>query len=129
MKIYTSYFANVKALNSANIFAVGITRFPPKWFHGININTVAPSEQLLLDIKSGRIDKAEYKKRYLDELSKIDLNNFIQTLYDIPIHNMDIALCCYEKPTDFCHRHILAAKLSEIIKQDVHEYSGCNTLW
>lgn len=35
---------------------------------------------------------------------------------------LDVALLCYEKPGDFCHRHILAEWLKEKEGIDVVEY-------
>ena len=34
----------------------------------------------------------------------------------------DIALCCFEKPDDFCHRHLLADWLNEKLNLGVEEF-------
>lgn len=60
----------------------------------------------------------------LEELSIVRVNNDLQLLipYDIRCkmqHNVayspdwHIALICYEKPSDFCHRHLVADWLNK----------------
>ena len=34
----------------------------------------------------------------------------------------DIALCCYEKPTDFCHRHLVAEWLNNNTDENIEEW-------
>ena len=34
----------------------------------------------------------------------------------------DVALCCYEKPGDFCHRHILAKWITENTGIEITEF-------
>ena len=34
----------------------------------------------------------------------------------------DVALCCYEKPEEFCHRHILADWIKEKLGVEISEY-------
>lgn len=120
MKIYTSYFANLKNLEKEDIFPIGICCYPPKWFNGPNLGAIAPTPDILEKCKSSH---AEYEKRYKTEvLSNFkDINILINRISYIS-GGKDIALCCYEKPSDFCHRHIVAKWLEEQTGIEVKEF-------
>lgn len=117
MKIYTSYFANWRNF-PAEAFAVGITRFKPSYWQEINLEILAPSENLLRDYRNKNIDDYMFKMRYLSELRERGLTPEIvrEGLYNYS-KGFDVVLCCYEKPKDFCHRHILAEWLGEDVKE------------
>lgn len=120
MKIYTSYFANLKNLEKEDIFPIGICCYPPKWFNGPNLGALAPTPDILEKCKSSH---AEYEKRYKTEVLSIfkDINILINRISYIS-GGKDIALCCYEKPSDFCHRHIVAKWLEEQTGIEVKEF-------
>ena len=119
MNIYTSYFANHKELQRHGIKMIGITRFPPKWFNGLNLDILSPTKDLLMDFKNGKITKDVFATRYIQELEAIGkqqiCDKLISLSYDCPI-----ALCCYETSEDFCHRHILAEYLKDLM--DIKEF-------
>ena len=113
--IYTSYFANSHNF-PADTLTIGVTRFPPKDWKGINFIDLAPSEKLLRQYKNKEIDEYIFRILYLRELnSKFSNEEILATLK--ALSNKDIILCCYEKPTDFCHRHILAEWLGDNINE------------
>lgn len=120
MKIYTSYFANLKNLEKEDIFPIGICCYPPKWFNGPNLGAIAPTPDILEKCKSSH---AEYEKRYKTEVLSIfkDINILINRISYIS-GGKDVALCCYEKPSDFCHRHIVAKWLEEQTGIEVKEF-------
>ena len=120
MKIYTSYFANLKNLEKENIFPIGICCYPPKWFNGPNLGAIAPTPDILEKCKSSH---AEYEKRYRAEVLSIfkDISTLINKISYIS-GGKDVALCCYEKPSDFCHRHIVAKWLEEQAGIEVKEF-------
>lgn len=120
MKIYTSYFANLKNLEKEDVFPIGICCYPPKWFNGPNLAAIAPTQDILEKCKSSH---AEYEKRYRAEVLSIfkDINILINRIYYIS-GGKDVALCCYEKPSDFCHRHIVAKWLEEQAGIEVKEF-------
>ena len=74
IKLYTSYYANIKNI-PANYLMVGISQFCPEWlkddvpdnFLFVRGNFLAPTKELLNDIKSGNIDSSEYRKRYEEQ--------------------------------------------------------------
>ena len=119
--IYTSYFANAIKLDKNKYLPVGITRFPPKWFVGHNIEIVAPSKELLFRWKSKEINEDMYKAEYIDylESNKEQIISYFQML-NHP-YEKDIVLCCYEKSEDFCHRYILSTWLSQTMGLQIKE--------
>lgn len=129
MKIYTSYFAKQKQLEENNIFCVGICAIPPVFFKGPNFIIVAPTKDILFEYKNIG-DKSLYIKRYNDEVLSIFKNAeqwkiFIDRLESIS-HGKDVALLCYEKPGDFCHRHLLADKINEVLGLNITEFQFVN---
>jgi len=114
MKIYTSYFANIRNLTSS-IIPISIANFPPIWFRGKSIKSLAP------DYKSKNYDVADFTVCYLDKLSEIGAEEIVNMIANIG-RNKDVALCCFEKPTDFCHRHILSEFLNLELKLNIREY-------
>jgi len=44
-----------------------------------------------------------FKIKYQEELNGINIKEKLEAI----ANGKDIILCCYEKPGDFCHRHIL----------------------
>lgn len=119
MKIYTSYFGNSKKLQQAGIKVIGISLYPPRWFNGISLKQVAPTKSILF--ANGQTQE-EYTRRYRSEvLSRQDMQQFLKTVEQAS-GGQDVALCCYEKPEDFCHRHILADWIKEKLGIEISEY-------
>ena len=118
MKIYTSYFAKAAILRKAGIVPIGVALWPPRFFRGISMKQVAPRRYMLDD----RLTDEEYIRMYRnDVLRLVDARSFIQDL-ERASRGMDVALCCFEKPGDFCHRHILAKWLNEQTGIEVSEF-------
>ena len=118
MKIYTSYFAKASILRKAGIVPIGVALWPPRFFRGISMKQVAPRRYMLDD----RLTDEEYIRMYRnDVLRLVDARSFIQDL-ERASRGMDVALCCFEKPGDFCHRHILAKWLNEQTGIEVSEF-------
>ena len=117
-KIYTSYFANWRNFPEGSL-KIGVTRFPPAyWEDEINLAVLAPSEDLLRRYKNRQIDEYVFKTIYLTELADRGLaSKTVRDLLMSVAKKRDIVLCCYEKPEEFCHRHILAEWLGEDVKE------------
>ncbi len=119
MRIYTSYFGNSKKLQQAGIKVIGISLYPPRWFNGISLKQVAPTKSILF--ANGQTQE-DYTRRYRSEvLSRQDMQKFLKTVEQAS-GGQDVALCCYEKPEDFCHRHILADWIKEKLGIEISEY-------
>ncbi len=103
MKIYTSYFANSRAFSKEGVMPISIARYSPKWFQGPRYLAVAPTSYML----SNACGHEEYVRKYKDMLSKLNPQEIINAVSAIS-QGRDVALCCYEKPGEFCHRHLLS---------------------
>jgi hypothetical protein len=68
------------------------------------------------------LDKEEYERRYREQLDKFG-ENIIGVVEHFNSTGKDYILLCYEKPGDFCHRHILSAFINERLgKGNMREY-------
>ena len=130
MQIYTSYFANLKTLEEAGIYCVSICSKVPDFFEGPNLESVAPNKSILYEYKNSEqtdADKERYKQRYENEVLcayRFHPEYLIDSLayFSSVEGNKDVALLCYERPEDFCHRHILADWLNERLDVNIIEY-------
>lgn len=114
--IYTSYFAQLKNLPS-NIIPISICGKAPDWYTGLQYKKLAPKYDFFQEWKRNQDNDYYikcYKEQVLDKLTStgviVDLSNMV---YSFNIGETDIALICYEKPRDFCHRHLVADWLNE----------------
>lgn len=102
--IQTGYFAKFKGDNG-----VAICLYPPKYFKGETYPSLAPTKRILEWYKSTPQDEKSqriYKKLYYrDVLNHLDVHAVARAL-DGKV------LLCYERPDDFCHRHIVAEWLN-----------------
>lgn len=121
MKLYTSYFAQVKKLKEAGVVPVSISLKPPFWYDGEQMKELAPTPKILKAIRETD-DSVQYTKDFNEMLSKLDKKEVIAKLEEISDRNggMPVAILCYEKVTDFCHRHIVAEWLRSEI--DITEF-------
>jgi uncharacterized protein YeaO (DUF488 family) len=120
-RIFTTYFANLSRINRSNYLVISIARYD-KGLGDIHEILLAPSKDLLNDIKSGRINEEEYTERYISQLNKIGINNIVEYLkYLLIKEGKDILLVCYESPEKFCHRHILSSELNKVSDLNIEE--------
>ena len=101
--IYTSYFGNIKNVK----YPVAICGKSPEWYTGPKFTALAPKYDFYIDYKNGKIDEAGYTEQFYSRiLSQFDPMGLVNQL----MHQFgnQIALLCYEKPGDFCHRRLVA---------------------
>lgn len=98
--IQTSNYAR----NGNNPNALAISYSCPKWYTGKRLPELAPTWYLVGGYKVGDIGEKEYVSIYLEILQDRKLTP--EKILDI-IPN-DSILLCYESPSDFCHRRVLA---------------------
>lgn len=103
MTLYTSYFA--KSANNPK--AVSISVGVPKWYTGRQNRIVAPPWALVDSYKRGLTTKEDYARIYREQLDKLGEEKVLCGFQEGDI------LLCWEKPNEFCHRHILAEWLKE----------------
>ena len=121
MRIYTSYFANGKKLSAAGVRMVGITLYPPKWFNGPNLKQVAPTYAIFnISDAPDEIYNARFRK---EVLARVNAQQFVQKLQQLT-GGHDVALCCYERPDEKCHRHLVGQWLEEQLGIKVIEFGS-----
>lgn len=107
--IYTSYFAKLSKLPS-NITPIAICGKSPEWYKGIQYKKLAPKWSFFSVWKQTH-DNEYYIKHFNEEiLNTLNVEIVIKELYSLANKSQDedIVLICYEKPGDFCHRHLVA---------------------
>ena len=113
--IYTTYFAKLKSLPK-NIMPIAICAKSPAGYRGCSYNALAPKYDFYSKWKADKDTdyfSACYTAQVLDKL------NPAQVVFDLyrqvgkDIYDGDIALVCYEKSLDFCHRHLVAGWLRD----------------
>lgn len=119
--IYTSYFAKLKSLPD-NIIPVSICGKAPDWYKGLQYRKLAPKYDFFMKWKENH-DNDYYVEHFQAEV--LDNLSIVKTLHEIHLFlpydirtkitssvwsndDWHIALICYEKPSDFCHRHLVA---------------------
>ena len=106
MKIYTSYFGNLKNIPK-DIVPISIARYTPKWYKGFRFEKFMPSGELLRGYKTGVYDEEDYYNKYFkDVLKGLDPEKIYRELSTIS-DDHDIVLLSYEK-NSFCHMRIVS---------------------
>ena len=114
--IYTSYYGNAKNLKG---FIISISNSEPfkvqgKWYD------VVPEWNIVSNYKKDKNEES-FREKYIEQLESFDLSDEIEQIKEVSKSN-DIYLVCYEKPNDFCHRHILADWLNEKYNLNIKEF-------
>ena len=110
--IYTSYFAKIKDLPDY-IIPISICGKAPDWYKGLQYKKLAPKYDFFMKWKENH-DNDYYIKCFNEQvLDKLDIYTVMRDLNDLlkTVENpfeYNICLICYEKPDDFCHRHLVA---------------------
>ena len=124
--IYTTYFAQLRNLPE-NIVPISICGKAPAWYDGIQYKKLAPKYGFFQEWKRTHNDAFYIERFHIEVLEKLTALQVVTELqcmlpYQIKVHmkapfytdpDWHIALVCYEKPEDFCHRHLVAEWLCE----------------
>ena len=111
--IYTSYFGNRKLKNDPRLFLVSIALYPPKDYFGKSYRELAPHPEMLRDWKRDHCE-SDYIRDFDLILGELDPESVVTQLMALSgnFKNLnyypDIVLLCYERPGEFCHRHLVA---------------------
>lgn len=116
VKIYTSWFGNVKKLHAAGIVPIGIAVKPPGWYSGHHMKALAPRGDML------RMSPQRYVPEFNAILHKLDPTNVVNRIVAMTA-GRPAALLCFEKPGDFCHRRLVAQWLYDNLLITVDEWS------
>ena len=110
MKIITTYFAKLRTLPD-NIVPISICSKAPTWYNGLQYKKLAPRYEFFMKWKRDH-DNDYYIKCFNEQvLSPLDPKIVVEELME-KAGSENIALVCYEKPGDFCHRHLVAEWLN-----------------
>ena len=107
----TSYFGKLRSLDLSSYYLVQVCTFAPK---GVPVNAVlTPAlpgwQRLVVPYKEGLINEAEYEATYTRFLDA-NRDSVLAAVRDVlkRAAGREPLLLCYEKPSDWCHRHTLA---------------------
>ncbi len=129
--LYTSYFAKGSKGWADNVIPVAICAKPPEGYAGACYKKLAPPWELVKEWKSDprNDDYFGIKRKQYDAavLNELDVHQVVRELQGLmpktkqwlmgePVwesKRYHIVLLCYEKPSDFCHRHFVAQWLTK----------------
>jgi uncharacterized protein (DUF488 family) len=125
--MYTSYYANIENLPD-KICPISIAGKAPESYKGVEFKKLAPK------LSFWKVwEQTKDNDYYIEQFNKLVLNTLDpKTIYDelITISNGKIpCLICYEKPGEFCHRHLVAEWLQNNCNIKVEEYTESNKLF
>ena len=119
--IYTSYFGNIKNLQSRpGLEFISIAGKTPDWFTGAKLSLLAPKHdwwkewhEKFADDLGSKESVAWYSDKYWKTvLRDLDPLETAQLIKDTVGWNMPVLLC-YETPEKFCHRHLVRKWLND----------------
>jgi hypothetical protein len=116
VRVFTSYFGNLRKL-PAGTLAVGIAVGPPPWFRGPSYKALAPTRLML------RMSEADYNHNFNLILADNDPTTVIRDLRALAkkAGASAVALCCWERPGESCHRRRVAEWLEDALGIEVAE--------
>lgn len=108
MRIYTSYFAKQRELQRNGVVPIAICLSVPSWFSGKVYQKLALSGGLLREWKDKGCEDSYVRRYYFETLHDLNAAAVVADLSRLAGRGNDIALLCYERSEDFCHRHLVA---------------------
>jgi len=103
--LYTTYFAKLRSLPE-NVVPIAICGKSPDWYTGLQYKKLAPKWGFFSEWKKTR-DNHYYVQCFNEQvLAGLDAQQIYDELVKLA-GTTEIALVCYEKPEDFCHRHLV----------------------
>ena len=111
MKIYTSYYAKIKKIPE-NMCLISIAGKCPDFYKGHEYKFLAPKWSFFKIWKETH-DNDFYVEHFNKEvLSQLDPDQVVNDFIRLS-QGKDVVMLCYEKPSDFCHRHLVADWLTK----------------
>lgn len=111
--IFTTYFAQLRNLPE-NIIPISICGKAPDWYTGLQYKKLAPKWGFFQEWKKNHDNNYYIEHFNAEVLAPLTAQQVVGELRaKLPDARKDIALVCYEKPGDFCHRHLVADWLCE----------------
>lgn len=120
--IYTTYFANMKRIPDG-VIPISICGKAPDSYTGLQYKKLAPKWEFFQVWKETHDNHYYVKEFNANVLDKLDVKEVYKELTSMA-GSYDIALICYEKPEDFCHRHLVRNWFIENGYQAKELYNG-----
>ena len=120
--IFTGYYAKYKQYKDLGLEPVAISGVRPDFYEGLYYPNFAPRWSTFARWRTGIITNDGYTKEYISRLNTLDKEEIKKDFSEYISDNKHCILLCYEKPYDFCHRHILAEWLGKLLNTDIQEY-------
>ena len=117
--INTSYFDNVKKLPDT-VCPISIAGKAPESYHGIEYKKLAPKLSFWKIWEQIHDNDYYVEQFYKTVLDLLDPQQVYDELYKLSNGKIP-CLICYEKPGEFCHRHIVTNWLSENLNIEIYE--------
>ena len=116
--IYTSNFSILKKL-PPDCVPIAICGKSPEWYNGLEYKKLAPKYSFFMEWKKNYNNDYYIEHFNKEVLSLLNPKDVILELlilarnYKGLNYSPNIVLLCYEKSSDFCHRHLVAQWLTE----------------
>lgn len=127
--MYTGYYAKVREYRANGLIPVCISLGIPDWWDGPVYKKLAPTTRVLGHYRFCNKPRTVSQKvqDYLDDYARdvlINLDPKIVLEELSKFGDIDkLILCCYEKPSEFCHRQIVASWMRVKAKIECKEFS------
>lgn len=120
--IYTGYWAKTQEYKKDNLVPVGISGWSPDGYTGKTYKKLAPKYSWWKEWHDNHMGTDWYVAKYNETvLSQLNPYTVIQELTTLG-GGHDVILLCFEKPNEFCHRHLVAQWLNQFTNQKIVEY-------
>lgn len=110
-RLYTGYYPYTQKYKDRKLMPIQISGTSPITMPVYT--KLAPPRNIVMDYKSGILSWIEYTKMYNRLLTSVNPDTVYRDLINIT-GGLTPILMCYEKPSDFCHRHIVAEWFTEV---------------
>lgn len=106
LMIYTSYFGGLRRLPSTMV-PIAICGKVPNWYNGLHYKRLAPKKEFFAEWQKTHDNDFYIQRFYEDVLNHLTVTEVVNELYMMAF-DKEICLICYERPEEFCHRHLVA---------------------
>ena len=110
--MFTGYFAKLKEYKQAGLIPISISAKAPDWYNGLEYKKLAPKWVFFQEWKYGshKGDNEYYISQFDEQVLKcFTVESVLADIANLAGGEIDkVILLCYEKPADFCHRHLVA---------------------
>lgn len=118
-RIFTTYFGKLKEIEEefkdTGVLKLAISYTIPKGIDAYQLQDFLPPYDVLKMYKENYLNEEEYTKLYKAKvLDKLDINKFYIDFDKLCSKFPVICLICYEKPDNFCHRHLVREWLNDV---------------